>query len=113
MHVATNDTDVNFVEDQQIVDALRSRKPDLAETKVYVDPDARAGQRRHTFNRRTNLEDARARRLARTAGFLEPRLDVLRVASAGLRHRAGRRKRVERHAAGCMADDGPVHSPGG
>ncbi len=38
VHVATNDTDVNFVEDQQIVDALRSRKPDLAETKVYVDP---------------------------------------------------------------------------
>ena len=38
VHVATNDTDVDFVEDQQIVDALRSRKPDLAETKVYVDP---------------------------------------------------------------------------
>jgi len=37
-YVATNDTDVNFVEDQQIVDALRSRKPDLAETKGYVDP---------------------------------------------------------------------------
>ena len=38
VHVATNDTDVNFVEDQQIIDALRSRKPDLAETKIYVDP---------------------------------------------------------------------------
>ena len=38
VHVSTNDQDVNFVEDQQIVDALRSRKPDLAETKVYVDP---------------------------------------------------------------------------
>jgi len=30
VHVATNDTDVNFVEDQQIVDALRARKADLA-----------------------------------------------------------------------------------
>ena len=31
---------MNYVEDQQIVDALRSRKPDLAETKIYVDPRA-------------------------------------------------------------------------
>ena len=38
VHVATNDLDVNYVEDQQIVDALRSRKPDLAETKTYVNP---------------------------------------------------------------------------
>ncbi len=38
VHVATNDLDVNYVEDQQIVDALRSRKPDLAETKIYVIP---------------------------------------------------------------------------
>ena len=38
VHVATNDEDVNFVEDQQMVDALRSRKPDLAETMVYVNP---------------------------------------------------------------------------
>ena len=33
VHVATNDTDVDFVEDQQIIDALRSRKPDLARQK--------------------------------------------------------------------------------
>ena len=33
VHVATNDEDVNFVEDQQMVDALRSRKADIAETK--------------------------------------------------------------------------------
>jgi dipeptidyl aminopeptidase/acylaminoacyl peptidase len=38
VHVATNDEDVNFVEDQQMVDALRSRKRDLAETMIYVDP---------------------------------------------------------------------------
>ena len=56
VHVATNDTDVNFVEDQQIVDALRSRKPDLAETKVYVDPVPGPASGGHTFNRRVNLK---------------------------------------------------------
>jgi len=55
VHVATNDTDVNFVEDQQIVDALRSRKPDLAETKVYVDPVPGPASGGHTFNRRVNM----------------------------------------------------------
>jgi dipeptidyl aminopeptidase/acylaminoacyl peptidase len=54
VHVATNDTDVDFVEDQQIVDALRSRKPDLAETKVYVDPPPGAAGGGHTFNRRVD-----------------------------------------------------------
>jgi dipeptidyl aminopeptidase/acylaminoacyl peptidase len=54
VHVATNDTDVNYVEDQQIVDALRSRKPDLAETKVYVDPVPGPASAGHTFNRRVN-----------------------------------------------------------
>jgi dipeptidyl aminopeptidase/acylaminoacyl peptidase len=54
VHVATNDTDVNFVEDQQIVDALRSRKPDLAETRVYVDPVPGPASGGHTFNRRVN-----------------------------------------------------------
>ena len=56
VHVATNDTDVNYVEDQQIVDALRSRKPDLAETKVYVDPTPGPASVGHTFNRRTNMK---------------------------------------------------------
>jgi dipeptidyl aminopeptidase/acylaminoacyl peptidase len=56
VHVATNDTDVNYVEDQQIVDALRSRKPDLAETKVYVDPDPGPASVGHTFSRRVNAE---------------------------------------------------------
>ncbi len=56
VHVATNDTDVDFVEDQQIVDALRSRKPDLAETKIYVDPDVGPSSGGHTFSRRTNTE---------------------------------------------------------
>jgi dienelactone hydrolase len=54
VHVATNDTDVDFVEDQQIVDALRSRKPDLAETKIYVDPPPGPSSGGHTFSRRVN-----------------------------------------------------------
>jgi dipeptidyl aminopeptidase/acylaminoacyl peptidase len=54
VHVATNDTDVDFVEDQQMVDALRARKPHLAETKVYVDPPPGAAGGGHTFNRRVD-----------------------------------------------------------
>ena len=61
VHVGTNDTDVNFVEDQQIVDALRSRKPDLAETKVYVDPVPGPASGGHTFNRRAQHDNPRAR----------------------------------------------------
>ncbi len=38
VHVTRNDSDVNIEEDMQLVDALRSRKPDLAETKVYESP---------------------------------------------------------------------------
>lgn len=56
VHAATNDTDVDFVEDQQIIDALRSRKPDLAETKVYVDPPPGAAGGGHTFSRRVDMK---------------------------------------------------------
>jgi dipeptidyl aminopeptidase/acylaminoacyl peptidase len=56
VHVATNDTDVNFVEDEQMVNALRAKKPDLAETKVYVDPPPGAAGGGHTFSRRVNRE---------------------------------------------------------
>jgi dipeptidyl aminopeptidase/acylaminoacyl peptidase len=55
VHVATNDTDVNFVEDQQMVDALRSRKADLAETKIYVDPPPGGAGGGHTFSRRVDM----------------------------------------------------------
>jgi len=54
VHVATNDTDVNYDEDQQIVDALRSRKPDLAETKTYVDPAPWGSSVGHAFSRRVD-----------------------------------------------------------
>ena len=54
VHVATNDRDVYYVEDQQILDALRSRKPDLAETKTYVDPEPWGRSVGHAFSRRVN-----------------------------------------------------------
>lgn len=54
VHVATNDEDVNYVEDVQMIWALRSQKPDLAETKVYVDPTPGPSSGGHTFSRRVN-----------------------------------------------------------
>jgi dipeptidyl aminopeptidase/acylaminoacyl peptidase len=54
VHVATNDTDVDYVEDQQLVWKLRALKPDLAETKIYVDPVPGPSSVGHTFNRRVN-----------------------------------------------------------
>ena len=54
VHVSTNDLDVDYVEDQQMVDALRSRKPDLAETKTYVDPHGWGGSVGHAFSRRVD-----------------------------------------------------------
>ncbi len=56
VHVATNDKDVDYVEDQQIVDALRSRKPDLAETKTYVNPAPWGESVGHAFSRRVELD---------------------------------------------------------
>jgi dipeptidyl aminopeptidase/acylaminoacyl peptidase len=51
VHVATNDQDVNFVEDQQMVHALEYHIPKLATTKVYVDPPGG-----HSFDRLVNAE---------------------------------------------------------
>ena len=45
--VATNDDDVNIEESMQLVDALRARKPQLAETVVYDNPPGG-----HLFDRR-------------------------------------------------------------
>lgn len=49
VHVATNDDDVNFVEAQMLIDGLRARKPNLAETKIYVDPPGG-----HSFSRQVD-----------------------------------------------------------
>lgn len=47
--VTRNDQDVNIEEDMQLVDALRSRKSQLAETMVYDNPPGG-----HTFDRRVD-----------------------------------------------------------
>jgi dipeptidyl aminopeptidase/acylaminoacyl peptidase len=49
--VTRNDEDVNIEEDMQLVDALRSRKPQLAETMIYDNPPGG-----HTFDRRVDLK---------------------------------------------------------
>jgi dipeptidyl aminopeptidase/acylaminoacyl peptidase len=54
VHVATNDEDVNYVEDQQLVWKLRALKPELAETKVYVDPAPWGSSVGHAFSRRVD-----------------------------------------------------------
>ncbi len=56
VHVATNDRDVDFVEDQQLVYKLRALKPDLAETKIYVDPAPWGRSVGHAFSRRVDPE---------------------------------------------------------
>lgn len=56
VHVATNDCDVFFREDQQMVYTLRALKPDLAETKIYVNPPEGPHGCGHTFSRRVNEE---------------------------------------------------------
>ena len=47
VHVADNDEDVDFDEAMQLVDALRARKSNLADVKVYRSPPGG-----HTFDRR-------------------------------------------------------------
>jgi dipeptidyl aminopeptidase/acylaminoacyl peptidase len=47
--VTKNDEDVNIEEDMQLVDALRARKPSLAETTVYENPPGG-----HVFDRRVD-----------------------------------------------------------
>src|SRR5690606_28637990 len=59
VHVATNDTDVPFDEARPLIDALRARQPQLAETKVYVNPTPGPTSVGHTFNRRTNRQTLR------------------------------------------------------
>ena len=56
VHVATNDTDVNFEEAEPLIDALRARKAHWAETKIYIDPTPGPASVGHTFNRRVNRQ---------------------------------------------------------
>lgn len=54
VHFANNDTNVNFVEAEQLVNALRVKKPDLAEVRVYDNPPGGDEGVGHTFSRRVN-----------------------------------------------------------
>src|SRR6185436_1942566 len=49
VHIAENDQDVNIEESMPLVDALRARKANLAETKVYKNPPGG-----HLFDRRVD-----------------------------------------------------------
>jgi dipeptidyl aminopeptidase/acylaminoacyl peptidase len=78
VHVATNDQDVNFEEASMLIYKLRSIKPDLAETKIYVDPAPGPTSVGHTFSRRVDprtleRDDSPAQRDSwnRTWTFLE------------------------------------------
>ena len=86
--VATNDQDVNIEESMPLIDALRARKPHLAETKVYDNPPGG-----HRFDRRVDSlwqpENTPEQRDSwrRVWGFLDRHLDGLipadTVAAAG------------------------------
>ena len=56
VHVSTNDEDVNYVEDQQMVWKLMALKPHLAETKVYYDPAPWGSSVGHAFSRRVDSQ---------------------------------------------------------
>ncbi|HEX9709677.1 MAG TPA: alpha/beta fold hydrolase [Candidatus Thermoplasmatota archaeon] len=81
VHIATNDQDVNFEEASMLVYKLRDIKPDITETKIYVDPDPWGRSIGHAFSRRVDSEtlervDSPAQRDSwnRTWTFLEEHL---------------------------------------
>lgn len=81
VHVATNDRDVDFQEASMLIYKLRALKPDLTETKIYVDPAPWGGSVGHAFSRRVDPEtlervDSPAQRDSwnRTWTFLEEHL---------------------------------------
>jgi dipeptidyl aminopeptidase/acylaminoacyl peptidase len=56
VHIATNDTDVDFEEAEPLVYKLQALKPHLSETKIYVDPDPWGPSVGHSFSRRVDRE---------------------------------------------------------
>jgi dipeptidyl aminopeptidase/acylaminoacyl peptidase len=54
VHIATNDTDVDFEEASPLVYKLRDVKPHLSETKIYVDPAPWGASGGHGFSRRVD-----------------------------------------------------------
>lgn len=90
--VARNDEDVNIEEDMQLVDALRSRKPNLAETMVYDNPPGG-----HAFDRRVDAktlqpENTREQRDSwnRVWTFLDWNLDPFHDSLAAAPSRSGK-----------------------
>lgn len=65
VHVATNDCDVDFIEDQQMVYTLMALKPKLADTKIYVDPPEGWEGCGHTFSQRIITDPTSPRYLER------------------------------------------------
>jgi dipeptidyl aminopeptidase/acylaminoacyl peptidase len=86
VHFADNDPDVNIEEGMQLVDALRARKPTLAETKVYQNPVGG-----HAFDRRVDPKTWEPERTpaqqdswSRIWAFLDLHLEPLRDAAIAL-----------------------------
>jgi dipeptidyl aminopeptidase/acylaminoacyl peptidase len=82
--VTMNDQDVNYEEARSLIDALRARKPFLAETRVYENPPGG-----HNFDRRVDRttwqpENTREQRDSwnRVWTFLDWHLDPYRTASS-------------------------------
>lgn len=73
VHLATNDRDVDFVEAEMLVHALQAKKPDLAETKIYVDPPGGHGFSRRVDRNTLERLDTREQRDSwnRTWAFME------------------------------------------
>lgn len=66
VHVATNDCDVDFVENQQMVYTLMALHPQLADTKIYRDPpEGTSGGCGHTFSERVVLDRGSPRYMER------------------------------------------------
>jgi dipeptidyl aminopeptidase/acylaminoacyl peptidase len=81
VHISTNDEDVNFEEASMLVYKLQATKPDITETKIYVDPAPWGRSVGHSFSRRVDREtlervDSPAQRDSwnRTWTFLEEHL---------------------------------------
>ena len=99
VHVATNDCDVFFREDQQFVYTLRALKPDLAETKIYINPAAGCGRLRTHIQPSRERRQHRARRLAGTDRLVEPDVDILRMEPAAAERDPERQPGVEEGSA--------------
>ncbi len=63
VHLAENDTDVDFVEAEMLAWKLIAKKPKLSEVEIYKNPPGfpGSGSGGHTFNRRVDVENGYVR----------------------------------------------------